>query len=73
MDEIMEVSEDKLFSGLGKFMNDYIQQFDDSDQDIILDLLANYYIAGMISEEIELDAVKCLKVLHIKEKPDLLA
>ena len=31
MDEIMEVSEDKLFSGLGKFMNDYIQQFDDSD------------------------------------------
>ena len=54
-------------------MNDYIQQFDDSDQDIILDLLANYYIAGMISEELELDPVKCLKVLHIKEKPDLLA
>ena len=73
MDEIMEVSEDKLFSGLVKFMNDYIQQFDDSDQDIILDLLANYYIAGMISEELELDPVKCLKVLHIKEKPDLLA
>lgn len=52
MDEIMEVSEDKLFSGLGKFMNDYIQQFDDSDQDIILDLLANYYIAGMIESSI---------------------